>query len=191
MGCTARGFTIRTWPDALWWSITTVTTVGYGDKVPVTRAGRGVAVILMLTGIALLGVITASLRRSLCVTARRKYARNKLRTTGWIRSFTVWLSSSRQWHRSKTEPRPREWAVGGWRPHRHAGAVRPSRTNDATARPFRCTEVMILAGRKAARRREGGDLPLPDRRDTLAEWLPEVAHRPLPSPFGIPSLLVQ
>jgi voltage-gated potassium channel len=58
---TARGATIRTWPDSLWWAISTVTTVGYGDKVPVTGAGRAIAAILMLTGIALLGVITASL----------------------------------------------------------------------------------------------------------------------------------
>jgi voltage-gated potassium channel len=58
---TTRGATIRTWPDALWWSVSTVTTVGYGDKVPVTPGGRAVAVVLMLTGIALLGVITASL----------------------------------------------------------------------------------------------------------------------------------
>ena len=47
--------------DAIWWSITTVTTVGYGDMFPVTPAGRGVAAVLMLTGIALFGVLTANL----------------------------------------------------------------------------------------------------------------------------------
>jgi voltage-gated potassium channel len=46
--------------DALWWASTTVTTVGYGDRFPVTGTGRLVAVLLMLGGIALLGVITAS-----------------------------------------------------------------------------------------------------------------------------------
>jgi voltage-gated potassium channel len=56
----ARGATIHNYGDALWWAMSTVTTVGYGDKVPVTAAGRGVAVLLMLTGIALFGVITAS-----------------------------------------------------------------------------------------------------------------------------------
>jgi voltage-gated potassium channel len=52
---------IRTFPDALWWAITTVTTVGYGDRYPTTGAGRLVGGALMLVGIALLGVITASI----------------------------------------------------------------------------------------------------------------------------------
>lgn len=47
--------------DALWWAITTVTTVGYGDRFPVTGQGRLVAGLLMVGGIALLGVVTASL----------------------------------------------------------------------------------------------------------------------------------
>jgi voltage-gated potassium channel len=55
------GGTIQSFPDAMWWAVTTVTTVGYGDKFPVTAAGRGVATVLMLTGIALMGVITANL----------------------------------------------------------------------------------------------------------------------------------
>lgn len=56
----APGATIRTFGDALWWAATTVTTVGYGDKVPVTVEGRLVAVALMVVGIAVLGVVTAS-----------------------------------------------------------------------------------------------------------------------------------
>ena len=51
---------ITTFGDALWWSATTVTTVGYGDYFPVTTQGRLIAVALMLVGIALIGVITAS-----------------------------------------------------------------------------------------------------------------------------------
>jgi len=47
--------------DALWWASTTVTTVGYGDRFPVTGQGRLVAVLLMLGGIALLGIVTASI----------------------------------------------------------------------------------------------------------------------------------
>jgi voltage-gated potassium channel len=50
----------KTFPDALWWAATTVTTVGYGDRYPVTAVGRLVATGLMVVGIALLGVITAS-----------------------------------------------------------------------------------------------------------------------------------
>ncbi|MEV6522759.1 potassium channel family protein [Longispora sp. NPDC051575] len=47
--------------DALWWSFTTITTVGYGDQYPTTNTGRFVAVALMFCGISLLGFITASL----------------------------------------------------------------------------------------------------------------------------------
>lgn len=47
--------------DALWWSVTTVTTVGYGDTVPSTVTGRFVAVALMIAGVSLLGVVTATL----------------------------------------------------------------------------------------------------------------------------------
>jgi voltage-gated potassium channel len=56
----AVGSNIHSYGDAVWWAVVTVTTVGYGDRYPVTAGGRGVAVVLMLTGIGLLGVITAN-----------------------------------------------------------------------------------------------------------------------------------
>ena len=52
---------IDTLGDALWWAMTTVTTVGYGDLRPVSAEGRLVAVALMLAGVTLLGSITATL----------------------------------------------------------------------------------------------------------------------------------
>ena len=55
------GSKIATFGDAVWWSITTVTTVGYGDLSPVTGMGRVVAVALMLAGISLVGIVTATL----------------------------------------------------------------------------------------------------------------------------------
>ena len=50
---------IKTAEDALWWSYTTMTTVGYGDKYPVTSFGRIIASIVMTVGIALCGTFTA------------------------------------------------------------------------------------------------------------------------------------
>ena len=47
--------------DAIWWAVTTITTVGYGDRYPVTGVGRLVAFALMVGGIALLGTVTATL----------------------------------------------------------------------------------------------------------------------------------
>ncbi|MEV4314293.1 ion channel [Actinocrispum sp. NPDC049592] len=49
---------IQTFPQALWWTLTTISTVGYGDLYPHTWGGRLVAASLMVGGIALLGVIT-------------------------------------------------------------------------------------------------------------------------------------
>ena len=55
----APGATIKSSGDALWWALTTVTTVGYGDTYPVTTEGRIIAAGLMLVGIALFGSISA------------------------------------------------------------------------------------------------------------------------------------
>jgi voltage-gated potassium channel len=58
--------------DALWWAMQTVTTVGYGDVVPEHATGRLIGVVLMLQGIALLTVITASVTATLIEQARRR-----------------------------------------------------------------------------------------------------------------------
>lgn len=55
-----EGSNIKNFTDGFWWAITTVTTVGYGDRYPTTTEGRLLAVLLMVTGISLVGVITAS-----------------------------------------------------------------------------------------------------------------------------------
>lgn len=52
---------LRSFGEALWWSITTVTTVGYGDYSPVTGTGRVIAVLLMIGGVSIIGVVTATL----------------------------------------------------------------------------------------------------------------------------------
>ena len=55
-----EGSNIKNFGDGIWWAITTVTTVGYGDKFPTTMEGKFLAVGLMIVGISLMGVITAS-----------------------------------------------------------------------------------------------------------------------------------
>ncbi|MFC2003942.1 potassium channel family protein [Chloroflexota bacterium] len=56
-----EGASIHSFTDALWWAVVTITTVGYGDMVPVTTVGRAIAFILMLGGIAFFSGVTANL----------------------------------------------------------------------------------------------------------------------------------
>lgn len=56
----APGASIRTFGDAVWWACATLTTVGYGDAVPITFGGRVIATGLMACGLALLGAVTGS-----------------------------------------------------------------------------------------------------------------------------------
>ena len=60
-----EGSLIHSFADALWWTITTLTTVGYGDIYPVSPLGRGVAATLMLFGIALYGSVTTMIAQLL------------------------------------------------------------------------------------------------------------------------------
>lgn len=56
----APGATILTFGDAVWWTCSTLTTVGYGDVTPVTPKGRTIASFMMAGGLALLGAVTGS-----------------------------------------------------------------------------------------------------------------------------------
>lgn len=58
---TAPGANILNWGDSLWWTFVTITTIGYGDFYPVTFEGRSIAILLMLSGLALVSVITVSI----------------------------------------------------------------------------------------------------------------------------------
>ncbi|MFF4833628.1 potassium channel family protein [Streptomyces sp. NPDC001315] len=57
----ARHANLTTYPRALWWSIETATTVGYGDFFPVTPWGRVVGSVVMIVGITTYGMVTAAL----------------------------------------------------------------------------------------------------------------------------------
>ena len=60
----------RSFPDALRWSVQTITTVGYGDIVPRHTEGRVIAAIVMLMGIALIAVVTATVTATLVNASR-------------------------------------------------------------------------------------------------------------------------
>ena len=66
----------KTFPNALWFAITTVTTVGYGDLVPESAGGRLVASALMLTGLGLIPLIT-SVVVSILVAQRNREVRDE------------------------------------------------------------------------------------------------------------------
>lgn len=61
----ASGAEIDTFSEAIWWGFETITTVGYGDFVPVTNIGRGLAVLIMFVGIGVLSTVTATVAASL------------------------------------------------------------------------------------------------------------------------------
>jgi voltage-gated potassium channel len=60
---TDKDSNIKTPFDAVWWAFSTVTTVGYGDRYPVTLEGRLVAIVLMVAGVGLFGVLTGLFAR--------------------------------------------------------------------------------------------------------------------------------
>jgi len=62
--------TIDSFGSAVWWAFVTLSTVGYGDVYPVTGTGRAVAVMMMIVGVALLGLVSATLASSLLVRLR-------------------------------------------------------------------------------------------------------------------------
>jgi voltage-gated potassium channel len=91
-----EGSNIETFPDALWWAMTTVTTVGYGDRFPVTGTGRLIAGGLMLAGIALLGVVTASLASWLLEQVREVEEESEAATRRDVAALTAEMQALRQ-----------------------------------------------------------------------------------------------
>jgi voltage-gated potassium channel Kch len=66
--------------DGLWWSVQTVTTVGYGDHVPTNVVGRAVAAIVMLVGIGFLSVLTATITAAFIESTRKRLEGVEMKT---------------------------------------------------------------------------------------------------------------
>ncbi|WP_206053650.1 potassium channel family protein [Nocardioides iriomotensis] len=92
----SKGANIVDFGDALWWAMTTVTTVGYGDRFPVTGTGRFVAAGLMLSGIALLGVVTASLASWLIERVTEVEEEGQAATSRDLRALTKEVAALRE-----------------------------------------------------------------------------------------------
>jgi voltage-gated potassium channel len=84
----APGATITTFGNALWWAFVTITTVGYGDFSPITITGRLIAGGLMLGGVALLGIVTATLASWIVERVATKEEDEQAATRGEIRALT-------------------------------------------------------------------------------------------------------
>ncbi len=69
--------TFKTFGDACWWSIQTVSTVGYGDDVPETAGGRIIATLVMLFGMAFVPAVTSIIVAILVERGRRGIAREE------------------------------------------------------------------------------------------------------------------
>lgn len=92
----APGATITTFGDALWWAVVTITTVGYGDLSPITIEGRMIAVALMIGGIGLLGVVTATLASWIVERVARKDEDQQAATRAELRALTEEIAQLRR-----------------------------------------------------------------------------------------------
>jgi voltage-gated potassium channel len=89
------GPNIHGFGDALWWAVSTVTTVGYGDKFPTTVPGRLVAVGLMFAGIALIGLVTASFASWLIARVRQEEADSRAATAEDLHALRLEITALR------------------------------------------------------------------------------------------------
>jgi voltage-gated potassium channel len=92
--------------DALWWAMTTISTVGYGDRYPTTPEGRLIAVSLMLAGIALLGVVTATFASWLVDRVRAENAADRAATVAHVEELMAEVRALREELRSPVNQEP-------------------------------------------------------------------------------------
>ncbi|MGZ0712359.1 potassium channel family protein (plasmid) [Coraliomargarita sp. W4R53] len=88
----APGANIINFGDSLWWTVVTMSTVGYGDYYPVTPFGRMVAVMLMAAAVAVVGVVTATLSSWVVEFAARGHDEDEASTRGQVRELSRQIS---------------------------------------------------------------------------------------------------
>lgn len=92
--------------DAIWWAATTMTTVGYGDRYPTTGVGRLAAVALMVAGIAVLGVVTATLASWLVEQVKTSEQEQTEELRAEIAGLRAQLNLMRESDGRESQPRP-------------------------------------------------------------------------------------
>lgn len=92
----APGAKIETFPDALWWSIVTMSTVGYGEFYPVTTNGRLIAAGVMVVGISLLGLVGASVASSVISRLSGKQVESQDEVKAQVLALTNEVAALRQ-----------------------------------------------------------------------------------------------
>ncbi|MEV8368201.1 ion channel [Microbacterium sp. NPDC064584] len=90
----APGATIDSFGDAVWWAFCTVTTVGYGDLVPVTISGRCAAVVLMVGGVVLVGLVVATISSWVVERASRGHEDEMPASRADVKALTVQLQAA-------------------------------------------------------------------------------------------------
>lgn len=75
---------IKTAEDAIWWSVATLTTVGYGDMYPITTEGRCLAMLLMIAGVGMFGVVSGIVASSL-MGQQKTEPDDKKEIIGWLK----------------------------------------------------------------------------------------------------------
>ena len=99
----------KTLEDGLWLAFTTAATVGYGDLIPSTTASRAFAVLVVLLGLAVLSLVTASVAAMFVETEERQIERDLMREIGHLRSEVRALASELSAMRGEvraTRPKP-------------------------------------------------------------------------------------
>jgi voltage-gated potassium channel len=110
----APGANIAGFGDGLWWAVTTMTTVGYGDRFPVTTTGRFVAVALMVGGIALLGVVTATLASWLVDRVAAENDAEQAATRTQVEALALQVDELRVHLKARTNDPEHQWSPPEW-----------------------------------------------------------------------------